>query len=205
MRRSFLPLPTLALGAFLLCLVSTLSAAQASAAPKRQSCATVGTTIDASSYARVYRSRGFAYACLRDGRRRQIGAARDDTYTGLYIYRLAGRFLATDELVCLRGVDCTASLEVRDLVSGRVLRSAQVDDDANEILDLVVTSKGEVAWIRSNNVVRQVLKLDASGPPAVLDEGNDIAFSSLSLAGNRLYWMHGDGPRTGQLGAVPAG
>ncbi|MDA0182464.1 hypothetical protein OJ997_19300 [Solirubrobacter phytolaccae] len=185
-----------------LCFVAAVPSVATSAAPKRKSCARVGTTIDASSYARVYRSRGYVYACLRDGRRRQIGAVREDGFTGLYRFALAGRFLATDKLVCLRDVDCTASLEVRDLVSGRVVRSARVDDDANEIRDLVVTGKGEVAWIRSNNVVQQVLKLDAPGPPVVLDEGNDIAFGSLALAGTTLYWTRAGVAKTGQLGTA---
>jgi hypothetical protein len=139
------------------------------------------------------------YACLRDGRRRLIGAQEEDG-SGEYIFRLAGSYVAADALTCVRGLDCTASLEVRDLRSGRVVRAAQVDDDANGIRDLVLTSKGEVAWIRSNGIVRQVLKLDAPGPPVVLDEGNDIAFYSLARAGTTLYWTRADGPRTGQLG-----
>ena len=182
-----------------LCLVAAAPATAASAATPKRSCATRGKTLDASSYARLYRHQDVVYACLRDGRRRLIGAQEEDG-TGEYIFRLSGRYVATDALTCVRGLDGTASLEVRDLQSGRVVRAAQVDDDANVIRDLVLTTKGDVAWIRSNGTVRHVLKLDAPGPPVVLDAGNDIALSSLARAGTTLYWTPADGPRTGQLG-----
>jgi hypothetical protein len=107
--------------------------------------------------------------------------------------------VATDDLTCFKGLDCTAALEVRDLRTNRVVHSATVDDDANLVQDLVLNASGSVAWIRANDVTRQVLKMDAPGDPVVLDEGRDVAFGSLARAGSTLYWLRADGPRSARL------
>jgi hypothetical protein len=119
--------------------------------------------------------------------------------SGPYIFRIAGRFVATDDLTCLKGQQCTATLEVRDLRTNQVLHGATVDKDANVVQDLVVTPSGSVARIRSNNLTRQVFKMDAPGGPVVLDEGADVVFGSLARAGATLYWLRADGARSARL------
>jgi hypothetical protein len=181
------------------CLAGAAAFTLAPATASRRSCADVGTTIEASSYARLYRSRGTVFACLRDGRRRLIGNYYEEDDSGPYIFRIAGRFVATDDRTCLHGLQCTAALEVRDLRTNQLLHSATVEKDANIVQDLVVTPSGSVAWIRSNSVTIQVLKMDAPGGPVVLDEGADVTFGSLARAGVTLYWLRADGPRSARL------
>jgi hypothetical protein len=167
-----------------------------------RSCATGGTTLDANRYARLFR-RGdrfinAVYACLRDGRRRFIGE-QTDLASGTYIYRLSGRFVAHDTLICAYPERCVAVLEVEDVRTGKVVRGTTDTDPGSPVQDLVVTPAGRAAWIRATATTRQVLRFDAAGRPAVLDEGPDIRSGSLALTGTTLYWIHGEQPRTAQL------
>lgn len=68
-----------------------------------------------------------------------------------------------------------------------------------------VTSAGTLAWLSSSTdgeavTCCGVFRLDVDGKdPVQLDSGPDIDPASFAMAAGRVYWMHGDEPRTATL------
>jgi hypothetical protein len=89
---------------------------------------------------------------------------------------------------------------VRDLRSGRVLRSTPTGTSTNPMVvgvgpttSIVLKKDGAVAWIVDTSGEQnryQVHAADRSGA-RLLASGSDVDPSSLALAGSTLYWTQG--------------
>jgi hypothetical protein len=93
---------------------------------------------------------------------------------------------------------CTGRFTVYNLLTGRRLRQT----DTTGAVQAVVTRGGAAAFVTSSRSVtaptNQLIALDGGGR-RVLDPGPNVVYTSLALAGNRVYWMRGDAAQTALL------
>jgi hypothetical protein len=171
------------------------------------------TTIAANKYVRVY-YRGHVgqhktYACLvRTGRTTSLGTFDDaNSRHGITNVTTGGRFAAYQYLDCSTD-DCRNSeVRVIDVRSGEVLRSPKAGRGAGGIFGIAVRANGHVAYVRTvgsdaggrcRPSVCQVHVFDGASD-RLLDAGADVVPLSLAAAGDRLYWLNGDVPRTAEF------
>ena len=177
---------------------------------ERDRCHVRGRTIAASSEARVYgvavgRDRGErVYACLYATRFKRGVTRRLGIFNGgeaVSDFRLAGRFVAFERLVCQRG-DCSGVVRIIDIRRNTVRRGDRFGPGVSSALALVATRRGATAWIRVNlgTGVREVRKLDTSGE-VLLDAagGNEIDPGSLAAGTSIVYWQHSEQVRSAPL------
>lgn len=178
--------------------------APAQAASERR-CASAGSeTVVRNAAARVFERRGRFYLCdRRTGRKRFIGPrAKDLDNERLNRFRLAGGMLAYERFYGAFRSDPSYEIYVRDVASGRVTRrieGAPIQAPRQEpqakdgIRDLVVNRNGDVGWIVQNPYTsgpRLEVRKSDSGGDALLDSGDGISSTSLTLEDDVLRWRN---------------
>jgi hypothetical protein len=158
------------------------------------------------------------YACLRSKGAiyRLTHVQEPRVVTKIFSTRLRGRYVAYGELVFgPAGGDDIVLIRVRDLVTGRVIHSAQngLSSQAQVIGSMVLKRSGSVAWTTRDYVnwypprpeELQVLALDGRLTdklvrPRAVDRGSQIGLKSLlSGSGKTVSWRHGDARRSAEL------
>ncbi len=191
----------------------------ASAEAKRRVCSKAGSTMAASAGARVYSlppRDGFeyVYACRRRTGRRVLLGTRGDCQNQAEVghVALAGPFVGYSMRTCGIEDEGSSSIAVRDLRSGKAVRSADavgppapgVTESGSSVLELVLKPNGSVAWIGAaahyspsqSTQVTELRKADAGGETLV-DSGGSL--SALALAGSTLYWTKDGRAFSGEL------
>jgi hypothetical protein len=192
----------------------------------RSTCAARGSaTLDATEHVRLYRAAdGERYVCAyANGRRYDLNrAARgsgERMADGPAV--VAGRYVAFT--VSYYGPDYVNDrVFVRNVTRGRWLHEdegAAAEEPGlsgtghAEISSLVADRRGSAAWTviydTNTGARQQVVSLVRGGQPTLLDveggslESDQIDLNSLALVDGRsaarVYWMHGDTPRTARL------
>jgi hypothetical protein len=198
----------------------------ASAQAKRSTCAarhssTVETNEDLRLYTRPHRR---LWACaFANGRRFEIGHGSqlqaDATYH-LDHLQMTGSKVAY--VVSEDGVDYTVGeVWLRDVRAGRnllagaspVVREDCALGDARDVDSLVLAPRGHLAWGVSYSCApgiasyrQQIVAFKPGGRPRLLDAGpldspDSPGAATLALGETiaRLFWMHGDTPRSAEL------
>jgi hypothetical protein len=185
--------------------VLTVPGTHADARPKRPPCASYPNTVTANAHVRVFRigfrretirrPAGF-YACdVRSRRLRILGAYEPDS-GGTRLVRLAGRFVAFENHTCFT-IYCVHAIVRVNMRTGR--RHAFDEppigqSEADDALDLEVTARGNVVWIRAvtNPAAPRfdVVRWDGT-EVTVLDSGplDQIQADSLAISGRRAFWF----------------
>ena len=191
-------------------IVLALTAAPAQAA---HGCHLSGGHVIKQTRAAVLLQRGhLIYGCLRSKgaiyRLTHIQEPR--VYTHVFSTRLRGRYVGYGELYYgPAGGDDIVLIRVRDLVTGRVIRSAQNGESsqAQIIGSMVLKSSGSIAWTTRDYVnwypprpvELQVLALDGR-KLRVLDKGDGIDLKSLrSGSGLTVSWLKNGTRRSATL------
>jgi len=192
---------------FLIPIASALAVAAGPIGPAhadaRVRCEKLGKTFLANESVRVLRlpyeqstlRRPPGYYACRVGTRRlfEIGEFDRDS-GGVRRIRIAGPYVAFEDRPCGSG-GCSEAIIRLNVRSGqRRVMSEQEPNDTNPALDLELTRRGIVVWIRS--VVRpdvqrfDVVRWDGA-TTTVLDSGpiGDIQGESLAISGGRAYWF----------------
>jgi hypothetical protein len=179
----------------------------------------------AGTVTRVY------YACLRrTGRKTRLGPrTMPDSFEVPKRFRLAGHVLAYTSVRATLGgpSDSEQRILVHDLARRRVLRrlpageirgAANIDPDGHDgVRDLVVDSKGDVAWIVQNpnalpnpppgtftsTRTTEVYAAARKDIPRLLDQGDDIGQTSLARTGCTITWAHASSLRSARLCPAP--
>jgi len=173
-------------------------------------------TVVQNRLARVYAiTRGTKrhYLCTRrSGRRLWLDPPADDLdVERVGRFRLNGRSLAFQRVHVFFRARTSYTVELRDVRTRRLVRRVDAAPDGGTtgpsrpgdgVRDLVVTRGGALAWIVRNPSAPgprlQVWRSDASGEE-LLDTGNGIAASSLSLDGAVVRWRNGGERRSARL------
>jgi hypothetical protein len=208
----------------LIACVLTLSLSTAAAADGRaHGCTLRGGQVLKQTRAAVllvrHRSDGnLVYGCLRSKGAiyRLTHVQEPRVVTKIFSTRWHGRYVAYGELYYgPAGGDDIVLIRVRDLVTGRVIHSAQngLSSQAQAIGSMVLKRSGSVAWTTRDYVdwypprpeELQVLALDGRLTdklvrPRALDRGAQIDPKSLRDAGGRtVSWRDGGATRTADL------
>jgi hypothetical protein len=158
------------------------------------------------------------YGCLRSkGAIYRLSHVQEPrVVTRIFSTRLRGRYVAYGELYYgPAGGDDIVLIRVRDLVSGRVIHSAQngLSSQAQQIGSMVLKASGSVAWTTRDYVdwypprpeEKQVLALDGRSTdklvrPRLLGRGAGVDLRSLRGGSGRLVrWRDGAATRTAEL------
>lgn len=194
----------------LLAASTLLIAAPADASP--HGCTLRGATVVKQTHSAVLLLRhGLVYGCLRSkGAIYRLSHVQEPrVVTKIFSTRLRGRYVAYGELYYgPAGGDDIVLIRVRDLVTGRVIHSAQngMSSQAQQIGSMVLKPTGSVAWTTRDYVdwypprpeELQVLALDGRLTdklvrPRPLDRGASIDLASLRDRARRLVsWRNGD-------------
>jgi hypothetical protein len=195
---------SLALLAAASCLALAPAAEGAQRAKKRAPCSERGRTLARSLEARVYTRitdrDGYEHelvGCTHRGRKRRVldswysceCSVADDLPPR--VAALSGRYVAIASSYSCGppGFPCAGpDLVVFDLRTGRIRHAVEGGGRSGGVL---LKRNGSLAYVLEGRLVR----VDAAGA-VVLDEGAGIDPGSLAAARGRLYWMHGDTPRT---------
>jgi hypothetical protein len=187
----------IALAAAALASVSAVAAGGTS----RPRCQPRGKVVAASAVAILWR-RGSAdahrtYVCVwHTGRTRSLGSY-DSVAFGTYSFRLAGRYLAYDDLLCDHAT-CDGVILVEDLARGRIVRRIAAPADGGLVAGLVLRPSGSLGWSRFVANGAEIRTYDASGEHT-LDSIPEADASSLALAHSTLYWTHDGNARSAPL------
>jgi hypothetical protein len=182
--------------------------AEAGARPQRPPCGSYPNTVVANAQVKVFRigfrretirrPAGF-YACDVRSRRLRLIGPHDVDVRPIRLIRLGGRYVAYEYHSCYR-INCFHYMVRLNVRSGhkRTFNEPPVgQSEADDALDLEVTPRGVVVWIRSvsSPAVQRfdVVRWDGT-EVTVLDSGplNEIYPKSLAISGGRAYWFaHG--------------
>jgi hypothetical protein len=170
-------------------------------------CGKLGRTFLANASVRVLRlpfaqstlRRPPGYYACRWGSRRlyEIGSFDRDS-GGVRRIRLAGRYVAFEDRPCSSAACAQATIRLNVATGQRRVRSDnEPPNDTLPFLDLELTRRGTVVWIRAMvNPLEQrfeVVRWDGAAA-SVLDSGplDDIQAESLAISAGRAYWFaHG--------------
>lgn len=172
--------------------------------------------LQANAEARVYRRDGDVYGCaFAAGRRRLLGSVyaagtSSSGGGGVTRLRLAGHYAAVVSVVEDSGR--LAGITVHDLREARSVYRwdvgagiAGIADDA-DITDVVLRSNGSVAFIEGvggsaagQSPKRLIVRRHDTRGSAILEDGQTIGASSLSLTGRQVGWTSGGSPRKATL------
>jgi hypothetical protein len=177
-----------------------------------------GTVVKQTHSAVILARHGLVYGCLRSkGSIYRLSHVQEPrVITKISSLRLSGRYVAYGELYYGPvGGDDIVLIRVRDLVTGRVIHSAQngLSSQAQEIGSLVLKPSGSIAWTTRDYVnwyppraeELQVLALDGRATdklvrPRALDRGASIDLASLRDGAGRLVtWHDGNATRVAAL------
>jgi hypothetical protein len=177
-----------------------------------------GTVVKQTHSAVVLARHGLVYACLRSkGSIYRLSHVQEPrVITKISSLRLRGRYVAYGELYYgPAGGDDIVLIRVRDLVTGRVIHSAQngLSSQAQQIGSMVLKLRGSVAWTTRDYVnwypprpeELQVLALDGRLTdklvrPRALDRGASIDLASLRAgSGLTVHWRNGGMSRSAEL------
>ena len=201
-------------------LVAAAPAAAAPAAagrsPRLPDCATAGTSIAASSTARVYALRGAFFAC-RYGVRRRVRLGSDGECQGDFRAtkpRLAGRYVGWVQTTC--NLDASDdSVQIADLIRGRVVwssvaatgdtatsnrevttyvRDFEMGADGTAVFVGVFDAGGETTRVDSPLDQVQLRALDRSSGDGseIVDEGQEIVPGSVAATRFGFYYRKGE-------------
>lgn len=147
------------------------------------------------------------YACLFETDERVLlGRNYDDER--IEVPRLAGSLIAYAAVGC--GVSgCQASIEVRDLSTGAVVREARPvlgpPDGPHGVRDLALTENGSLAWTVARGKwfeprfsAHELWVLDSHGQRRV-DSGPNLELESLHLDGSTITWVNDGTARSATL------
>lgn len=166
------------------------------------------TTVVASSYARVYRTRStVAYACvIKTGRRYRLDNPNADSPTFLAGREYPALLTGTRLVFVLNvptGADDVVSLRSMDLTTGKVRELGGWGEGDAELV-AYHANRSAVAWslanVQSDGAGNQIW-LDGAEGTRMIDRGAAIDLGSFALAPNRrrVFWMNGEEPRTALL------
>jgi hypothetical protein len=191
---------------------ATCATMQADARPPRPPCGSYPNTVVANAHVKVFRigfrretirrPAGF-YACDERSRRVRLIGPHDVDVRPIRLIRLGGRYVAYEYHSCYR-INCShymARLNVRSGQKRTYDEPPIGQSEADDALDLDVTARGNVVWIRAvtNPAAPRfdVVRWDGTGV-TVLDSGplNEIEPKSLAISGRRAYWFAGGQPRS---------
>jgi hypothetical protein len=137
------------------------------------------------------------YACRRGTRRLYEIGSFDRDSGGVRRIRLAGRYVAFEHRPCGSGACAEATIRLNVATGQRRVLREQEPNDTLPVLDLELTRRGTVVWIRALvNPAGQrfeVVRWDGAAA-SVLDSGplEDIQAESLAISDARAYWFaHG--------------
>lgn len=172
-------------------------------------------TVIRNKVARVFTKQervGFYLCSYRSGKKHFIGPRPSGLDNERFSrFRLAGRFLAYERFYAPFRADPGYSIAVRDARTARIKRSAdgapfevpaQEFKSDDGIRDLVVNRSGAVGWIVQNPYTTgsrvEVRKSTAEGD-MLLDKGDGIEATSLTLKDNILKWENSGDERSAPL------
>lgn len=204
---------------FLLLAASSLLVAAAPADAKVHGCTLRGAKVVKQAHSSVLFARhGLVYGCLRSkGSIYRLSHVQEPrVVTKVFSTRLRGRYVAYGELYYgPAGGDDIVLIRVRDLVTGRVIHSAQngLSSQAQQIGSMVLKTSGSVAWTTRDYVnwypprpeELQVLALDGRLTdklvrPRPLDRGAAIELRSLrGGSGRTVHWRNAGAARSAEL------
>jgi hypothetical protein len=178
--------------------------ALADARATRSGCAPAGSrTVVAAKDARVFRSRGGAYyGCLLTRGKPVFLATRTLPFD---TPRAAGPFAAFSLPAHHDGAlddDVPATVRSIGLCRSDARRFKYNTAAGGRVSDLVLSRRGDIAWIARRGGGYRVLKLDATTgrhKPATLAQSATIAPRSLTLKRGRLRWRDGASRRSARL------
>lgn len=193
--------------------VPALATTQVDTRPRRPPCGSYPNTVIANAYARVFRigfrretirrPEGFYVCDVRSRRLRYLGGYFPDEGGGTRLVRLAGRYVAYEDHSCYR-IYCLHAITRVNVRSGhrRWFNEPPIgQSEADDALDLEVTARGNVVWIRAvtNPAAPRfdVVRWDGT-EVAMLDSGplDQIDPDSLAVGGGRAYWFAGGQARS---------
>lgn len=191
---------------------STCTPTHADARSQRPPCGSYANTVVANRHAKVFRigfrretvrrPAGFYVCEVRSRRLRFLGVNERDS-GGIRLVRLAGRYVAFEDHSCYR-IYCRHAVIRLEVRSGRKQWFNEPPigrSEADLALDLDVTRRGSVVWIRavdSPDVQRfDVVRWDGR-EVTVLDSGplDQVEPDSLAVSGRRAYWLVGGQARS---------
>jgi hypothetical protein len=184
-----------------LLLVAALPAA-APAKSKRGPCNPRGsTTIAKTKTIRVYttRSTGAYVACaLRDGKRRTMDQP-DDVYSNVGAVAIGGRFVAwTFSEIPACKADCPPGVTGSSTVNVMDIRSGREQNVSGTATKLVVSKRGNVAWLQPTGTSTFEVHILDPGGARVLDSG-PIDPESFSFDGTTVSWVTQGTPHSSPL------
>jgi hypothetical protein len=188
-----------------LLIIALLPVARAGAASARSACTPAGSkTVVTGKSSRVFRSRGGSfYGCLF-ARRKPVFLATGTLPLGAP--RVGGPFAAFSRRAHHDGSALEEDVPATVLSIGLCRndrRRFKYDTGAGgRVSDLVVSSRGDIAWIAHQAGAYRVFKLDATTPrrkPATVSTSATIAPRSLTLKRGRISWRDAGSRRSARL------
>jgi hypothetical protein len=128
-------------------------------------------------------------------------AGRD--YASVRRIRLVGRYVAFESRPCGSG-GCAEAIVRVDLARARSRALSEPEpENTSPALDLELTSRGTVVWIRRyvlHDRREEVVRWDGEEAVVLATAAPDvIARNSLAVSGGRAYWTEGASPRSATL------
>jgi hypothetical protein len=182
------------------------------ASARTPDCRTAGHTVVANSKVRVYWVSSYGrhdyYACAfrTPARRRYLATQQDRPHyirqTVIHV-QLRGRFLGYGWEICNPGYPCEWDAYAIDMRESRGTAVQKVSG-AGAVMDVLMTPARSLALLtdvaapeRETRVYR-VLKIEHNRK-IPLDQGSEVDRRSLAVSRHRVYWMHGDKPRSAHI------
>ncbi|HKP90600.1 MAG TPA: hypothetical protein VJT75_11595 [Thermoleophilaceae bacterium] len=175
-------------------------------------CRTAGHTVLANAKVRVYyvtaRGHHVYWACAfrTPDRRRPLGSQQDvPNYirTKVIHTQLRGRFLGYGSEICYPGRPCEWDAYAIDMREGRGTAVQKVTGHG-EVRDVLMTRARSLALLTDvsefvgKSKAYRILKIEQNRK-IPLDQGSEIDPRSLAVSRHRVYWMHGDEPRSAHI------
>jgi hypothetical protein len=183
-----------------------------SASARTPDCRTTGHTVLANSKVRVYWVRAYGrhdyYACafVTPRRRRPLGSQQDRPnyirQTVIHV-QLRGRFVGYGWETCDPGYPCEWDAYAIDMREGRG-RAVQKVSGGGALMDVLMTPARSLALLTDISApgrerrMYKVLKIE-DNRKIPLDQAFEIDPRSLAVSRHRVYWTHGDEPRSARI------
>lgn len=213
---------------------AVVSSAAANGSSRDRCASPESRTITANEHVRVFVKRrpsakaGRYYGCSRQSGRKTLLSQEPsgESFYGVGRFRVAGTLVAY-ERVKITGISRSSNAErrifVRDLRTARIVRrldpgefrgAAFAEPEPKDgVRDLVLSSKGDVAWIVQNPFAvtppepnvntssrsTEVYAAPRGESPTLLDQGDAVTQTSLTRTGCLIFWRNGTADRSASV------